>query len=242
MGEFWRAREAGEQSERLLQLTTRIIDTCEGHYTVWQYRRRLVDVLHVDLHGELAFVRQYTVERPKNYQLWRHREAIIARLLESRDEGNLRPFIEAEREDLCLVLMDEPKNYHAWQYRQWLTRQVPAAMVDGELEFTKDMLLADPFNNSAWNHRFFILNFLKANNGTAAKLHWDGEVELISRLLRPAEDAHIENQSILNYCHSLPLLYAPPSMAAVRSTMRDLLTRSFPWHHHLYQKLFLVRE
>lgn len=242
MSEFWRAKASDERSEHVLQLTTRIIDVCEGHYTVWQYRRHLVDALKVDLLSELAFVRQYTVERPKNYQLWHHREAIIVRLFEASEEGSIRSLIAAEREDLYLVLMDEPKNYHAWQYRQRLTRQLPSIMVDGELEFTRIMLIADPFNNSAWNHRFFVLNFMNTMGRTNAPPHWNDELELVSQLLKPAEDFHIENQSILSYCHSIPLLYSDASKAAVRSAVHESLEKSFPWHRLRYQRLFLTRE
>lgn len=242
LAEFWRAKAAGDKSEQLLRLTARIIDACEGHYTVWQYRRHLVDVLKVDLRGELAFVRQYTVERPKNYQLWRHREAIVLRLLQTHHAEEMRSVVAAEREDLSLVLIDEPKNYHAWQYRQWLVRQTPSSILLGEeAAFTKQALFADPFNNSAWNHRFFVLTFIKTADYATAMPHWTEELELVGRLLGMAEGAHIENHSILNYCHALPLLYAEPGLAAVRSATQDLFS-SFPWHHRLYQKLFLTRE
>ena len=32
---FWFVRERGEKSQRVFDLTTRIIQQCEGHYTVW---------------------------------------------------------------------------------------------------------------------------------------------------------------------------------------------------------------
>ena len=35
MAYFWHVHERGELSERVLDLTTHIIDVCEGHYTVW---------------------------------------------------------------------------------------------------------------------------------------------------------------------------------------------------------------
>lgn len=243
MNEFWRTKASNERGEHLLQLTTRIIDACEGHYTIWQHRRHLIDALNVNLLDELAFIRQYTVERPKNYQLWHHREAIMMRLLETSEESSIRSLIATEREDLYLVLMDEPKNYHAWQYRQRLTRQLPLIMVDGELELTRTMLVADPFNNSAWNHRFFVLGLMKTMSGTtSAPPHWNDELALVNQSLGLAENVHIENQSVLSYCHSLPLLYSEALRAEVRSAVHELLSKSFPWHHLLYQRLFLIRE
>lgn len=63
-------QEGREISGRALQLTQDIIDQCEGHYTVWQYRRRLIKGLQIDPVQELLFIRKYTNDRPKNYQLW----------------------------------------------------------------------------------------------------------------------------------------------------------------------------
>lgn len=66
--------EKRDISERALRLTERIINICEGHYTAWLYRRTIILALMSQsinfLFDEIQFIRQYTVDCPKNYQLW----------------------------------------------------------------------------------------------------------------------------------------------------------------------------
>lgn len=85
MNKFWLGVDGDEATRDLYDTTTRILELCEGHYTVWyslsrqmaspplffrHHRRRLVQRLGLGLTEELSFIRQYTVETPKNYQLW----------------------------------------------------------------------------------------------------------------------------------------------------------------------------
>ena len=72
---------------------------CEGHYTIWQHRRKLIKMLQKDIYQELSFVRQYTVDRPKNYQLWRHRMVLI-------EELNDKNVLEIELNDLQFEELD----------------------------------------------------------------------------------------------------------------------------------------
>jgi protein farnesyltransferase/geranylgeranyltransferase type-1 subunit alpha len=99
--------------------------------------------------------------------------------------------LEDELEDLQLVLIDEPKNYHAWQYRQWLIRKFGSWKT--EWIFTEEMLKADPWNNSAWNHRIFLIN-----NDEGVDLNM--EIPFLERFIRAGA---IGNLSILNYLHEL---------------------------------------
>lgn len=50
----------------------------------------------------------------------------------------------------------DAKNYHVWSYRQWLVRRFDL-WEKGELESTEEMLKKDIRNNSAWNHRWFVV-------------------------------------------------------------------------------------
>jgi protein farnesyltransferase/geranylgeranyltransferase type-1 subunit alpha len=99
--------------------------------------------------------------------------------------------LEDELEDLQLVLIDEPKNYHAWQYRQWLIRKFGSWKTEWIL--TEEMLKADPWNNSAWNHRIFLIN-----NDEGVDLNM--EIPFLERFIRAGA---IGNLSILNYLHEL---------------------------------------
>ena len=53
-----------------------------------------------------------------------------------------------------LILAKDEKNYHAWQHRQWAIKTFD--LFDGELEVTVELLKSDVYNNSAWNHRYFV--------------------------------------------------------------------------------------
>jgi len=50
----------------------------------------------------------------------------------------------------------DAKNYHVWSYRQWVVRRFDL-WEKGELESTEEMLKKDIRNNSAWNHRWFVV-------------------------------------------------------------------------------------
>lgn len=54
------------------------------------------------------------------------------------------------------MLEKDSKNYHVWSYRQWLVRRFEL-WEQGELEAVEEMLKKDIRNNSAWNHRWFVV-------------------------------------------------------------------------------------
>jgi len=53
----------------------------------------------------------------------------------------------------------DTKNYHVWTYRQWLCTRFPSALLlhPDELSRTETMITQDVRNNSAWNHRWFLV-------------------------------------------------------------------------------------
>lgn len=50
----------------------------------------------------------------------------------------------------------DSKNYHVWSYRQWLVKRF-ALWDDGEVQACEILLKMDVRNNSAWNHRWFVV-------------------------------------------------------------------------------------
>lgn len=60
-----------------------------------------------------------------------------------------------ETQFLALMFAQDAKNYHVWSYRQWLVRHF--SLWDSELPYTESLLQSDVRNNSAWNHRWFIV-------------------------------------------------------------------------------------
>ena len=99
---------------------------------------------------------------------------------------------------LARVLAKDTKNYHVWSYRQWLVQHFamwPAEDDLGhELVFTKNLLTADVRNNSAWNHRFFIL-FGREDGTPVVERVFEREIEFAKNKISEAP----QNQSAWNY-------------------------------------------
>ncbi|KAL0454949.1 UNVERIFIED_CONTAM: protein farnesyltransferase/geranylgeranyltransferase type-1 subunit alpha [Sesamum latifolium] len=138
---------ADERSPRALQLTKEAIFLNSGNYTVWQFRRLILDALSVDLHEELQFVDQITKDNSKNYQIWHHRRWVAEKLgthIASKE-------LEFTRE----IFSQDAKNYHAWSHRQWVLQALGGW--ENELAYCDELLEDDIFNNSAWNQRYFVV-------------------------------------------------------------------------------------
>lgn len=56
---------------------------------------------------------------------------------------------------LARMFNQDAKNYHVWSYRHWLVRHF--SLWDSELPYIESLLLEDVRNNSAWNHRWFVV-------------------------------------------------------------------------------------
>lgn len=148
--------QVGEKTERALRLTETIIAYNSANYTVWHYRREILDAL-VDptcvaqarrverYEAELDFVDRTARFISKNYQVWHHRREIVSRL----GDGSHELAFTAH------ILMEDGKNYHSWAHRQWSVRKFH--LWDQELAFVTRMLGRDCRNNSAWNQRYFVL-------------------------------------------------------------------------------------
>jgi protein farnesyltransferase/geranylgeranyltransferase type-1 subunit alpha len=84
----------------------------------------------------------------KTYQVWHHRRLLITHLRTPRPELIF----------IANALQADKKNYHTWAYRQWILAEFNEdELWDGELPFVEQMLSDDLRNNSAWNHRFFVV-------------------------------------------------------------------------------------
>uniref|UniRef100_A0A915MID4 Protein farnesyltransferase/geranylgeranyltransferase type-1 subunit alpha n=1 Tax=Meloidogyne javanica TaxID=6303 RepID=A0A915MID4_MELJA len=136
---------ANDLSERVLELTTTCISLNAANYSVWNYRRKVLRVLGLNIEDELKYCETVIGENPKNYQVWYHRRAIV------EESGEYR----AELEFTASKLEDDSKNYHAWQHRQWVVEYFNLFSPE-EMDFADSHLKEDLRNNSAWNYRYFI--------------------------------------------------------------------------------------
>ncbi|KAK6943528.1 Protein prenyltransferase, alpha subunit [Dillenia turbinata] len=138
---------ADERSLRSLQLTSEAIPLNPGNYTIWHFRRLILESLNADLHEELDFVEQIAMSNSKNYQIWHHRRWLAEKL------GPVAA--SKELEFTKKILSIDAKNYHAWSHRQWVL--VALGGWEHELDYCQNLLEDDIFNNSAWNQRYFII-------------------------------------------------------------------------------------
>ncbi len=75
------------------------------------------------------------------------------------------------------MLKQDSKNYHVWSYRQFLVKRFDLWDKPEELEWTHSMIEADVRNNSAWNHRHYLV--FGSNRGKPSKDIVDREIEYI---------------------------------------------------------------
>ena len=145
--------KANEMSHRAFMLTAEVVDMNPANYTAWEFRRRCLKALKLDLQSELQYTQEMAEDNPKNYQIWFHRRAVV----------ELHGVPSKEMDFVNGILTEDMKNYHAWSYRQWVLRTFgnTCKMWEPELESINNMLKLDHYNNSAWNQRWFVVCFME---------------------------------------------------------------------------------
>lgn len=180
--------KSGEKSGRALTLTEDCIWLNPANYTVWQYRREVLQALGKDLHEELKYTDRMIKYNSKNYQVWHHRKVIVEWL---QDPSKELIFTES-------VLCKDAKNYHAWQHRQWCIQTFN--IYDKELGYVEQLLNEDVRNNSAWNQRYFVISNTTKFEQEVINREVDFALEKIELVK--------ENESAWNYLRGI-LLHDP---------------------------------
>ncbi|CAM6083552.1 unnamed protein product [Calypogeia fissa] len=149
-----------ERSPRALDLTAEVIGLNSANYTVWHFRRLILEALNVDVEEELEFLKTIADVNYKNYQFWQHRRWVAQRRGSTAASDELH-FTE-------MVLNDDAKNYHAWSHRQWVLSSLGGW--EGELNYCTQLIEDDPCNNSAWNQRHFVITTDPSREGLKGSL------------------------------------------------------------------------
>jgi protein farnesyltransferase/geranylgeranyltransferase type-1 subunit alpha len=198
-----------EYSERALALTGEIIEMNPAHYTVWEYRLRILksigsklipkdqwlinDVDNPVVEVE-TWINRVTLDNPKNYQVWNYRQNLEA-------VGSLQ-FYNGEHLLVQMVLDDDSKNFHAWSHLKWVVGRAKGLLpCQAELKFSEKWIEQDVRNNSAWSYRHFVY---ENDKSIADKLKhdqhlFDVEVEYVEQCISLAP----QNESPWNYLQAL---------------------------------------
>ena len=177
-----------EYSLRSLHLTENVIRLNPSHYTVWNFRLKILLNIQFNLNDELLLLNDLLVDFLKSYQIWNHRRLLVTLLSNNNKDncndydemiGNISAFRPLSHSkplalsELAFVndLIDkseDPKNYHTWVYRQWILSYFKDLFDEGdknnELKFIDALLNDDIYNNSVWSHRYYSLFVLKFFN------------------------------------------------------------------------------
>lgn len=97
------------------------------------------------------------------------------------------------------MLQKDTKNYHVWSYRQWAVGRFNLWDDADEMAFVEKLLQDDVRNNSAWNHRWYLVFGRPTGKPIAEKA-------VVQRELKFAEDAvrkAPQNESPWNYIRAL---------------------------------------
>lgn len=151
-----------ELSLRSLFITGEAISKIPAHYTVWEYRSRIVKHLcqsnSYKLEDEIEWCNSIALNNEKNYQIWHYKEIIIEfaiKMLYNNDPSSY-PLLE-EYNIVNEMLSNDEKNYHVWTHKRWMVRCFNLWRDNTELEIIDRLIDEDVRNNSAWSHRYLVL-------------------------------------------------------------------------------------
>jgi protein farnesyltransferase/geranylgeranyltransferase type-1 subunit alpha len=93
----------------------------------------------------------------------------------------------------------------AWAHRQWFLRKYK--QWDGELDFIDELLRLDVRNNSAWNHRWYVVT---TSTSGSLKPQWDAEAAFAMRMA----EAALHNECPYHYLRGIARTYSATGLSA----------------------------
>jgi geranylgeranyl transferase type-2 subunit alpha len=155
-------------SPETLDLTSKLLTRNPEYYTIWNYRRRVLQhlinaegPLAVDLiSSDLQFLVPLLLQFPKCYWIWNYRIWLLDQI-----EGTLKleDGLRLWKEEMGLVgkmLTRDERNFHGWDYRRHVVSQIERiqgseakSLVEPEFEYTTKMIRRALQNFSALHYR-----------------------------------------------------------------------------------------
>lgn len=161
-GYLRRLMKNNELSKRAMFVACEAIKLVPAHYTVWEYKYRIVEELvrtsEYTLKEELDWCADIAINNEKNYQIWHYRENIIRLMIDTQLNGDRTKYnLDDEYNVTAKMLDSDEKNYHVWSHKRWIVQYFCKFRSVQELNFTEKLINQDVRNNSAWNFRYFVL-------------------------------------------------------------------------------------
>ena len=110
------------------------------------------------------------------------------------------------------MIRQDSKNYHCWQQRQWLVNDFEE--FDDELSYTEELIDDDIRNNSAWNHRYYVIR----NTTGFVESVLISEVNFVTNKIKLAPN----NESAWNYLKGILAKAGLNSYQAVQQMCEEL--------------------
>ncbi len=143
----------------MLHKTTEMLILNLEFYTIWNYRRQILEFLISDQHskssaesllyGDLKFTMECLLKHPKSYWVWNHRSWCLEKL----SQKDWIPELGLVSKMLDLDI----RNFHGWDYRRSVVSRVPSQTLDKEWAYSTQKIHQNFSNYSAWHYRSKLL-------------------------------------------------------------------------------------
>jgi geranylgeranyl transferase type-2 subunit alpha len=188
-------------SSETLALITKLLVKNPEYYTIWNYRRRLLQTLLLAenanaksiLQDELNFLVPLLMQFPKCYWIWNYR---IWVLHQAENAISLTDALQIWNDELSLaskMLSRDERNFHGWDYRRQIVAQIErlrgpkhGSMVNSEFEYTTKMIRRALQNFSALHYRSKLIpKLLNEQNATSEdrRKMFEKELDLMQEAL-----------------------------------------------------------
>ncbi|KZV85101.1 rab-protein geranylgeranyltransferase [Exidia glandulosa HHB12029] len=192
-------KRAGDYSEEAFTLTTKLLKLNFEYYSVWNYRRQILeratfpnaspDKINEVLSVELTFTSAALRQHPKVYWIWNHRSWCLEHVPDGPSEEDPHGWKTANwNKELFVVekMLDaDARNFHAWNYRRVVLASLPVPRPPAEeLAYTRRKIESNFSNFSAWHQRSKVFaSVWETQEPGDVKLAKDAEFELVKNAL-----------------------------------------------------------